>query len=183
MQIEHIWMGICFISHGFLAIEERPQKGDLTRWLITHSNAFTRKVIEKVRGSVRAYIYLVLTSQTEARSNIADNLVPTWILNNLFPGLQKHLQQPWSILSHNITFYNNFSRILEKKLTPYHLLCKKSLLINFQTSTQTALFLKYLVAHLTCYIRLSFSLRKQNLLSNIQSSTHAWFFASPFNRY
>ena len=162
---------------------ERCLPDDLTRWLITHSNAFTRKVIEKVRGSVRAYIYLVLTSQIEARSNIADNLVPTWILNNLFPGLQKHLQQTCSILSHNITFYNNFSRILEKKLTPYHLLCKKSLLINFQTSTQTALFLKYLVAHLTCYIRLSFSLRKQNLLSNIQSSTHAWFFASPFNRY
>ena len=31
------------------------------------SRSFTRKVIEKISKSVRAYIYLVLTSQVQAR--------------------------------------------------------------------------------------------------------------------
>ena len=35
---------------------------NLTRWLITRSGGFTRKGIEKISRSVRAYIYLVITS-------------------------------------------------------------------------------------------------------------------------
>ena len=36
---------------------------NLTRWIITQSKGFTRKGIEKISRSVRAYVYLVLTSQ------------------------------------------------------------------------------------------------------------------------
>ena len=48
----------------------------LTRWIITQSKAFTRKGIEKISRSVRAYVYLVLTSQVQARSRIVGNSVP-----------------------------------------------------------------------------------------------------------
>ena len=52
------------------------QKGlhqTLTRWIITQSKGFTRKGIEKINRSVRAYVYLVLTSQVQARSSIVGN--------------------------------------------------------------------------------------------------------------
>ena len=41
---------------------ERSPPGNLTRWIITRSEGFTRKGIEKISRSVRAYVYLVLTS-------------------------------------------------------------------------------------------------------------------------
>ena len=44
--------------------------GNLTQWVITQSKGVTRKVIEKISRSVRAYIYLVLTSQVQARLSI-----------------------------------------------------------------------------------------------------------------
>ena len=43
------------------------------RWIITHSKGFTRKGIEKISKSVRAYVYLVLTSQIQARSSMVGN--------------------------------------------------------------------------------------------------------------
>ena len=46
---------------------------NLTRWTITQSKVFTRKGIEKISISVRAYVCLVLTSQVQARSSIAGN--------------------------------------------------------------------------------------------------------------
>ena len=47
---------------------ERSPPDNLTRWIITGSKGFTRKGIEKIRRSVRAYFYyLVLTSQVQAR--------------------------------------------------------------------------------------------------------------------
>ena len=43
---------------------------------ITQSKDFTRKGIEKISRSVRAYVYLVLTSQVQARSSVAGNSAP-----------------------------------------------------------------------------------------------------------
>ena len=40
---------------------------------ITQSKGFTRKGIEQISRSVRAYVYLVLTSQVQARSSIVAN--------------------------------------------------------------------------------------------------------------
>ena len=40
---------------------ERSPPDNLRRWSITQSKGFTRKGIEQISGSVRAYIYLVLT--------------------------------------------------------------------------------------------------------------------------
>ena len=40
------------------------------------SKDFTRKGIEQISRSVRAYVYLVLTSQVQTRSNIVGNSAP-----------------------------------------------------------------------------------------------------------
>ena len=52
---------------------ERSPPDNLTRWIITQSKGFTRKSIEQISRSVRAYVYLVLTSQVQARSSIVGN--------------------------------------------------------------------------------------------------------------
>ena len=52
---------------------ERSPPDNLTRWIITQSKGFTKKGIEQISRSVRAYVYLVLTSQVQARSSIVAN--------------------------------------------------------------------------------------------------------------
>ena len=54
----------------------RPPSDNLTRWIITQPKGFRKNVIEKIWRSVRAYVYLVLTSQVQARSSIAGNSAP-----------------------------------------------------------------------------------------------------------
>ena len=49
---------------------ERCPIENIPRWIITQSKGFARKCIEKVSKSVRAFVYLVLTSQIQARSSI-----------------------------------------------------------------------------------------------------------------
>ena len=55
---------------------ERSASDDLTQWKITQSKGFTRKNTEQISRSVRVYVYLVLTSQVEARSSIVGNSAP-----------------------------------------------------------------------------------------------------------
>ena len=52
---------------------ERSPSDDLTGWIITQSKGFTRKGIGQISRSVRAYVYLVLTSQVKTRSSIVGN--------------------------------------------------------------------------------------------------------------
>ena len=56
---------------------ERSPPDNLTRWMITRSKVVTRKGIERVSRSVRAYVYLVLTSQVQVRSSIVCNSAPS----------------------------------------------------------------------------------------------------------
>ena len=53
---------------------ERSPPDNLTQWIITQSKGFTRKGNEKISRSVMAYLYLVLSSQVQARSTIVGNL-------------------------------------------------------------------------------------------------------------
>ena len=48
-------------------VTKRSPSCNLTRWIIRKSKGFTRKGIKQISRSVRAYIYLVLTSQAQAR--------------------------------------------------------------------------------------------------------------------
>ena len=54
-------------------VTKRSQPDNLTRWIIPQSKGFTRKCIEKIGRSVRAYVYLVLIAQVQARSSIVGN--------------------------------------------------------------------------------------------------------------
>ena len=52
---------------------KRSPPDDLGKWVITRSRDLMRKGNEKISRSVRAYVYLVLTSQVQARSSIVGN--------------------------------------------------------------------------------------------------------------
>ena len=67
--------GYGIFGHEVKATKRSPSD-DLTRWIITQSKGFTRKGIEKISRSARAYVYLVITSQFQARSNIVRNSAP-----------------------------------------------------------------------------------------------------------
>ena len=70
---------------------ERSLPDNLTRWIITQSKGFTRKGIEQISRSVRAYVYLVLTSQVQARSSIVGNSAPAVDAQQLFKDTFKSL--------------------------------------------------------------------------------------------
>ena len=64
---------------------------NLTRWIITQSEGFTRSGIEKISRPVRAYVYLVLTSQVQAGSSIVDNSAPAVDAQQIFKSTSKAL--------------------------------------------------------------------------------------------
>ena len=70
---------------------ERSPPDNLTRWIITRSKGFTRKDIEKISRSVRAYIYVVFTSQVQARSSIVGNSAPAVDAQQVFKSTFKAL--------------------------------------------------------------------------------------------
>ena len=68
-----------------------PPPDNLTRSIITQSKGFTRKGIEKISRSVRACVYLVLTSQAQARSSIVFNSAPAVDAQQVFKSTFKAL--------------------------------------------------------------------------------------------
>ena len=67
--------------HEVTATERSPQD-NLTRWI---------KGIEKISRSVRAYVYLALTSQVQARSSIVGNSAPAVDAQQIFKSTFKAL--------------------------------------------------------------------------------------------
>ena len=55
---------------------ERSPPDNLTRWIMTQSEGFTKNGIEKISRSVMVYVYLVLSSQVKARSTKDGNSAP-----------------------------------------------------------------------------------------------------------
>ena len=72
------------------ATESSPPD-NLTRWIIKRSRGFTRNKIEKISRSVRAYVYLVFTSEIQATSSIVGNSVPAVDALQAFKGTFKDL--------------------------------------------------------------------------------------------
>ena len=70
---------------------ERSPPDNLTRWIVTQSKGFTRKGIEKISRSVMAYVYLVLSSQVQARSTVVGNSAPAVDAQQLFKDMFKPL--------------------------------------------------------------------------------------------
>ena len=79
------------ISGHEVKATERSPPDNLTRWIITQSKGFTKKGIEKISSSVRAYVYLVLTSQVQARSSIVGNSAPAVDAQQVFKSTFKAL--------------------------------------------------------------------------------------------
>ena len=77
-------------GHEVKATERYPPN-NLTRWIIAESKGFTKKGIEQTSRSVRAYVYLVLTSQVQARSSIVGNSAPTVDAQKVFKSTFKAL--------------------------------------------------------------------------------------------
>ena len=75
-------------GYGIFSHEVKTTKGslpdNLTGWVMTQSKDFTRKGIEKISRSMSAYVYLVLTSQVQARSSTVGNSVPTMDAQQVF---------------------------------------------------------------------------------------------------
>ena len=79
------------IFKSVLKATERSPPDNLTQWIITQSEGFTRKGIEKISRSVRAYVYLVRTSQVLARSSIVGNSAPAADAQQVFKSTFKAL--------------------------------------------------------------------------------------------
>ena len=82
--------GYGIFSHEVKATKRSPPD-NLTQWVMTQSKGFTRKGIEKISRSVRAYVYLVLTSQVQARSSIVGNSAPAVDAQQVFKSTFKAL--------------------------------------------------------------------------------------------
>ena len=70
---------------------ERSPPDNLTQWIITQSKGFTRKGIEQISRSVRACVYLVVTSLVQARSSIVGNSAPAVDTQKAFKSTFKEL--------------------------------------------------------------------------------------------
>ena len=56
----------------------------MTRWVIEKSQGFTNVGLLRISGSVRAYAYLILSSQASARSSVVANTMSTLTAQKAF---------------------------------------------------------------------------------------------------
>ena len=82
--------GYGIFGHEVKATKKSPPN-NLARWVMIQSKGFTRKGIEKISRSVRAYIYLVLTYQVQAKSSIVGNSAPAMDAQQVFKSTFKPL--------------------------------------------------------------------------------------------
>ena len=82
--------GDAIFGHEVKATKTSPPD-NLTQWIITQSKGLTQKGIEQISRSVRAYVYLVLSSQVQARSSIVGNSAPAMDAQKVFKNTFKAL--------------------------------------------------------------------------------------------
>ena len=85
-----LYQGLWYFGQEVKATESSPPD-NFTRWIITQSKGFTRRGIEKISRFVRSYVYLVLTSQVQARSSIVGNSAPAVDAQQVFKSTFKAL--------------------------------------------------------------------------------------------
>ena len=100
-------------GHEVKATEISPPE-ILTQWIITQSKDFTKKDIEKIRRSVRTYVYLLLTSQVQSVSSIVGNSAPAVDAQQVFQGKFKALINEDCSIGINIERYQG---VLEPALS------------------------------------------------------------------
>ena len=60
------------------------EHNDWSRWIMNSSHGFTKSGVEKISESIRAYSYLVLTSQAAARHGILGDTAPALAAQRIF---------------------------------------------------------------------------------------------------
>ena len=60
------------------------EHNDWSRWIMNSSHGFTKSGVEKISESIRAYSYLVLTSQAAARHGILGDTAPALVAQRIF---------------------------------------------------------------------------------------------------
>ena len=93
---------------------KRSPPDDVGKWVITRSRGLTRKGIEKISRSVRAYVYLVLTSQVQARSSIVGNSASAVDAQEVFKSTFKALIDEDYSISNDVQRYQD---VLEHALS------------------------------------------------------------------
>ena len=83
----------------------RSPSDNLTRWMITQSKGFTKKGIEKISRSMRVYVYLVVTSQVQAKSSIVGNSTAAMDAQKVFKSTFKALINEENSISIKIERY------------------------------------------------------------------------------
>ena len=111
--------------HGIKATERSPSD-NLSRWIITRFKGFTRKGIEQISRSVRAYAYLVFTSQVQARSSIVGSSAPAVDAQKVFKSTFKALINKDYSIGIDIERYQ---RVLEHALSKIDVSVGKKIVI------------------------------------------------------
>ena len=85
-----------FYQRGLHWLDDYIDPDSMTRWIIEKSVGFTDVGLLKISESVRAYAYLILSSQTSARSGIVGNTA--------------------SALTAQSAFLNNFENVVNRRV-------------------------------------------------------------------
>ena len=86
-----------FCCNGGKRTKIAPPK-NLTRWILKTSKGFTRIELSMISKSVRAYVYLLLTSQVQARSKIVGKAANALDAQNIYiNSLEELLKSDYSI--------------------------------------------------------------------------------------
>ena len=106
-------------SYAIFTYESKATKkslpDDVGRWIISRSKGLTRKGFEKISRSVRAYSYLLLISQVQARSSIVGNSAPAVDVQEVFKSTLKELLGEDYSISNDIQRYQDaLKRALSK---------------------------------------------------------------------
>ena len=83
-------------QHGVRWPNDYIGPDSMTRWIIEKSDGFTDVGLHRISGSVRAYAYLILSSQASARSSIVGNMA--------------------SALTAQSAFLNNFDNVVNRRV-------------------------------------------------------------------
>ena len=87
---------------------------NLTRWILKTSKGFTRIGLTMISKSVRAYVYLLLTSQVQARSKLVGKTTNAFDAQNIYVNLFKELLKNDYSIADDIARYQ---RVLEHAMS------------------------------------------------------------------
>ena len=71
------------------------QHNDWSRWIMNSSRGFTKYGLKKISESIRAYSYLVLTSQAAARHGVLGDDAPVLAAQRIFYDNLEDVMDPW----------------------------------------------------------------------------------------